>query len=862
MKYLFGCVLVGLLPFSVYAAEAAGAAEKVTVVEADVKSTPTIESERKPTPSKSVCVDSPIEMKFDDAHAMRLRDGLPRLTGGKSLDKQTREFLSRQKRQGWYRLMSSVDEAFLETIRKRAEANSGKAAPDLNNFFMVCLSSGKASDFIAQLRKLPAVAYAGVMPTDQPEPVVPDFTDPNNFSGFYQSYLYGALEQEGVGGVSALYAHGQNLFGSGVQVVDIESDYNPDHVDINNDKVTLVGNPPAFDENSRSSNHGTSTLGVIGAYDNQIDGLGITGIAPDATLKFRTKYLNGVEIGVTVLSIPDAISSAAESVNIGDIILLEMQIAGPNRDQDAEVGDHRGLVPVEWNYPTYQVVKTIVNAGYVVVEAAGNGYEDLDSSDYHSTPWPFLRAHDSGAILVGAGSTHHLEPTRLAFSNYGSRVDIQAWGRDIVAPGNANYDGRPVPVDNIHEEEGVDRDYRSYGGTSGASAMVAGVVALLQQEFKNLFGRPATSKELRFIMAVTGTPQHSEDGTNIGPRPDLERAIRLLRGDQSALSKPTFCEQCGGALPKLSVEPNGALVNQSQTFQISTGYNHGLIQSGILYTLDDSEPDGNGQGLPDNSFLQVDGGEILRARSTVNVPISLQPLLGSKLVSEVATPYNPPYSGSDSLYIYPADLALYDLYSNPSFYILYTDDGSEPDQPDGLGSAQGGNGIKLHNQNGWLYGSYESLDSSRQIKYARYITDLEYFYVFLCAGNWGYIEFCDLEPLNTGTLEANYTFVEPGLPWVHFNLAPGYYPATQALGMSIPGETDWEIWYTTEPIEQLAPEEPYRGGPNSRRVRPGESVYLPAGYEGNILARGYLDPDSDGVYSAGPLTQRFFSIGN
>ena len=97
-------------------------------------------------------------------------------------------------------------------------------------------------------------------------------------------------------------------------------------------------------------------------------------------------------------------------------------------------------------------------------------------------------------------------------SNFGSRVDVQGWGR------GAGLRLRRSAQD-MAENGGTDRF-----GKSGTSAMVAGAAAI--QSIVKARGRallPATA-----ATGATGTPQSGDLSENIGPRPDLKAAMALL----------------------------------------------------------------------------------------------------------------------------------------------------------------------------------------------------------------------------------------------------------------------------------------------------------------------------------------------
>ena len=60
-----------------------------------------------------------------------------------------------------------------------------------------------------------------------------------------------------------------------------------------------------------------------------------------------------------------------------------------------------GCVPQEFQQASYDATVAAVAAGIIVVAAAGNGSQNLDSMAYDPT---FGTRPDSGAIIVGAGA--------------------------------------------------------------------------------------------------------------------------------------------------------------------------------------------------------------------------------------------------------------------------------------------------------------------------------------------------------------------------------------------------------------------------------------------------------------------------
>ena len=123
---------------------------------------------------------------------------------------------------------------------------------------------------------------------------------------------------------------------------------------------------------------------------------------------------------------------------------------------------------------------------------------------------------DSGAIIVGAGGSplggNNL--ARLWFSNYGSRLDLQGWGENVVTTGYGD----------LYTGASKNEWYTSnFGGTSSASPIVAGAATVLQAVVKARTGTPLSPESLRQLLVSTGTPQVGTQ--HIGPRPDLREAI-------------------------------------------------------------------------------------------------------------------------------------------------------------------------------------------------------------------------------------------------------------------------------------------------------------------------------------------------
>jgi hypothetical protein len=182
--------------------------------------------------------------------------------------------------------------------------------------------------------------------------------------------------------------------------------------------------------------------------------------------------------------------------------VIEVQMFRPGEDHG---------IPMEYLQSNYDAIWHSVWAlSTVCVEAAGNGSWNLDDPTFGGL---FDRdVRDSGAIMVAAGT-----PTgRVAewFTNYGSRIDTHAWGSQIVTTGYGDLydDGTPQT-----------RYTEGFGGTSGASPMVAGASLCLQGIAKANLGYPLDPIQLRALITDTGI-DHLDPTKEIGPRPDLGAA--------------------------------------------------------------------------------------------------------------------------------------------------------------------------------------------------------------------------------------------------------------------------------------------------------------------------------------------------
>lgn len=331
------------------------------------------------------------------------------------------------------------------------------------------------------------------------------------------------------GGIDARYAwlcaggRGRN-----VRIIDIEGGWRFSHEDLVQNQGGVIGGGQSPDLGWR--NHGTAVVGEFGGDRNSF---GITGISPLANVRAISIFGAGQSWG-------KAITDAANALRAGDIILIELHAAGPRFNFTGR-DDQRGYIAVEyWPDAFAAIVYATQVRGVIVIEAAGNGAENLDDPIYSNRPvtfpasWrnPFdLNNPQSGAVIVGAGApppgthgaNHGPDRSRLDFSNYGARVDVQGWGREVTTTGYGDLQGGP------------DEDLwytNRFSGTSSASPIVVGAVACLQGALRSA-NKPLLNPETAHdILRSTGSSQQAAPSRpatqRIGNRPDLKAALNAL----------------------------------------------------------------------------------------------------------------------------------------------------------------------------------------------------------------------------------------------------------------------------------------------------------------------------------------------
>ncbi|WP_298115602.1 S8/S53 family peptidase [Flavobacterium sp.] len=402
----------------------------------------------------------------------------------------------------------SISDDQLQRLHETSEkiSKNSSSLKKLNHIFKVMISNPSNSrliDLASKLEKLQAVEYSDLVsinPIPPPSDLAP--ATPNFQSE--QSYI------QSNPGVNMQYAWNLGLNGAGIRIRDIEYGFNKNHEELNEMNADIAaGMNVSTSANQLYTEHGTCVFGVNFA-NNGI--YGITGLAFGAQemILFPEWQQSGYN---RVYAVSQAIQNSAA----GDVIIYEMQ----------EYGENNNFVPAEFSNVIWDLTKAATDAGIIVVASAGNGSENLDSSFYSS----YLNRGDSGAIIIGAG-TPDLYHSRLSFSTYGSRVDVQGWGLNVLTTGsNSDFSNNWATIG-----DDFNQSYFLFGGTSSATAMVAACTVVLQSYYHFLTGGYLNSIQMRNLLIETGIPQNNTESQHIGPLPNMQSAIQEIYNDFLELS--------------------------------------------------------------------------------------------------------------------------------------------------------------------------------------------------------------------------------------------------------------------------------------------------------------------------------------
>ena len=440
-----------------------------------------------------------------------------------------------------------MSEDLLEFRVSSLAIDERSAAPtNWSRFYKVSAPDSSLEELSIQLRDHPAVNAAFMKPgvelplvlsgaAPPPPPHASEIT-----KDLMDLQVYLGKPKQGVNAFAAWERPGGG--GLGIRIIDVEGAWRFTHEDLRENQGGVVGGTKNPELGWRD--HGTAVLGILSGDRNNGNNFGIVGICPEANVRAVSVFGQPSSHFPSDSGTAAAIRQAADQLTRGDIMVLELHAPGPKVNFKIQE-NHLGYIPIEWWPDNLAAIQYAVARGVIVVEAAGNGFGDLDAEIFDVNPkppygpfpsdWrnPFRRASvDSGAIVVGAGAPPRElindfgpDRSRLPFSNFGYMVDAQGWGHEVTTCGFGD-------IQALDEDRFYTNDF---GGTSAATPMVAGALASVQGIVRAA-GKPLlTPAQARELLRSTGSAQQDSDPSEhmpasqrIGSRPDILEMIKKL----------------------------------------------------------------------------------------------------------------------------------------------------------------------------------------------------------------------------------------------------------------------------------------------------------------------------------------------
>ena len=282
--------------------------------------------------------------------------------------------------------------------------------------------------------------------------------------------------------IKAPYVWNKGCFGKGVKIAVLDSGVKTDHAELENTNFILPYNTLEESEDiTDNSGHGTGVAGVLAASYN--NGLGLTGIVPDATiipvkvmdlrLNEEGNYETVGTISASVEGIEYAIKNGASVINIS---------AGTEADSTT----------------MKEACQRAAAKGIIMVAAAGNTGNTTNKELYPA----------SYSTVISVASNEK-DGAHSSFSNHNKYVAVSAPGRGIKTPYKTG-------------------GFAVYTGTSFSAPQVAAMAVMAKamepsmnyKGFMNLIKATATDK------GTKGYDNYYGYGIM-----DLSRAYRYLAGD-------------------------------------------------------------------------------------------------------------------------------------------------------------------------------------------------------------------------------------------------------------------------------------------------------------------------------------------
>jgi serine protease AprX len=328
--------------------------------------------------------------------------------------------------------------------------------------------------------------------------------------------------------------------GTGVGIAVLDSGIDSNHAAFSSSRVVKSVDFTGEGITSDSYGHGTH-VASIAAGNGQVSNNSYVGIAPNASI-VNLRVLNSQGVG-SVSSLLAALDWIKTNKDTYKIRVVNMSLG------TSAVDSYK-------NDPVCLAVRSLVNAGLVVVAAAGN--EGKDSSGTKLYGQIHSPGIDPSVITVGAANTYGTDARNDdTVTTYSSRGPTRSFWTDasgvkhydnlvkpdVVAPGNKIIDAQAAgnllvtqnPTLDANVSGSSARDQMYLSGTSMAAPVVSGAAALLLQANPKL-----TPNMVKALLMYTAQPLPGFNTFEQGAgEVNLEGAMRLARLVRTDLSNST-----------------------------------------------------------------------------------------------------------------------------------------------------------------------------------------------------------------------------------------------------------------------------------------------------------------------------------
>ncbi len=376
-----------------------------------------------------------------------------------------------------------------QTLAKTYQRLQAQGVEDLSTY-MVINGEPEQLDAIAQRLQFDSRIehlYRDFLPQPPPSDIPP--TTPS-----FDERQYDRLSAPTGFGFDAVQSISQ---GEGVRIVDIEYSYDPFHEDLRNSQSEHTW---GWDVDQWQY-HGNAVLGQLIGTENAY---GVTGYVPQSEVWVVSPYVNP-----DWYSVGDALLYTLDVLVEGDVVLIEQQTYA--------WGDY---CPMEYVPAVFDAIQWVTASGIHVVEPSANGAHDLDDAQWDG--WFDLYQQDSGAIMVGGSGANRLPLQWSGGSSFGSRIDVQGWFEGIVTTSTWEL------ADLFYPEDSRQAYTQYFGGTSGASPQIVGVVATFQSALLASEGEVWSPLMMRQLLREQGRSQlYTDLDTVIGTQPNVETLVNM-----------------------------------------------------------------------------------------------------------------------------------------------------------------------------------------------------------------------------------------------------------------------------------------------------------------------------------------------